>query len=65
MTDIRHTVGTLSNHLFLGGRFVPATGSTVYDVINPAPEDVFASVAEATDAEIAQAITTANKAQKG
>jgi betaine-aldehyde dehydrogenase len=64
MTDIRHTVGTLSNHLFLGGRFVPATGSTVYDVINPATEDVFASVAEATDAEIAQAITTANKAQK-
>ncbi|MBV1837921.1 aldehyde dehydrogenase [Acetobacter estunensis] len=62
--DVMRTAKDLSNHLFLDGKMTSAKGSTFYDVMNPATEEVFGQIAEATDTEIEEAIEVANRARK-
>lgn len=50
---------------FINGKWRPAKSDQLYDVVDPATEEVIGSIAEATDAEIDEAIAVANEAQKG
>jgi betaine-aldehyde dehydrogenase len=52
----------LRDELFLGGRFVPATGDTWLDVVSPITEQVFGRVPVPTVAEIDTAIDAAREA---
>lgn len=49
---------------FIAGEWRPATGQEIFDVIDPATEGVIGSIAQATEAEIDEAITVANAARK-
>lgn len=55
----------LSGKLFVDGAWVKSSSPTQFDVIDPATEEVIGQVADATDAEVDQAIDLANKARKG
>jgi lactaldehyde dehydrogenase / glycolaldehyde dehydrogenase len=50
--------------LYLGGAWRPARGPAI-DVINPADEQVLASVPSATAADVSDALTSARAAQRG
>lgn len=54
----------LSGCLYVEGRFVKSAASTHFDVVDPATEQVIGAVADATDAEVENAIKIANQAQK-
>jgi len=56
--------GGLSNRLFIGGQDRASRASTGFDVIDPATEDTVGRIADATDAEVQDAIDAANKAQR-
>lgn len=58
MTAIE-TFGKLSGKLYLGGEFVASTTADHLDVIDPATEERIAQIADATDAEVDQAIEAA------
>ncbi len=62
--DARMTLTRLSDHHRIGGTLQRAAGISVLDVIDPATEDRVGSIVEATPEEIAQAIATANEAQR-
>ena len=47
---------------FIGGSWVPSTGSERADVVDPATEEVWGSVPEATPADIDHAMTSAHRA---
>ena len=51
--------GRLSGRLFLGGTYVESATSSHLDVIDPATEDRIGQIADATDAEVDQAIDAA------
>ena len=54
----------LSNNVFIDGAFRRSQATTGLDVINPATEERLASIADASDSEVAEAIAAANRAQK-
>lgn len=56
-TALRHT-----DRLFIGGDWVPAISGTTIDVIAPATEELFLTVAEAGTADIDRAVAAARKA---
>ncbi|CUR56800.1 Aldehyde dehydrogenase [metagenome] len=58
---MRMTIERHGEH-FIGGRWVAATGTTWVDVINPATEEVTASVRSASDADVNDAVTAARGA---
>src|SRR5438270_3333620 len=47
---------------FIGGQWVPAQSGKTFDTINPATEEVIASVAEADAADVDLAVKAARKA---
>lgn len=55
---------SLSGKLYVDGGWVASTSTTRLDVIDPATEDRLGSIADATDAEVDQAIEIANRARK-
>jgi len=61
MTDIFRKV---EHTLFVDGRFVRSIGAHDYDVIDPATEQRYGTVAEASDAESDAAIALANQTQR-
>ncbi|MFT3987873.1 aldehyde dehydrogenase family protein [Aestuariivirga sp.] len=54
----------LSGKIFIGGEMVASKTTQHLDVIEPATEDRLGSIADATDAEVDQAIDLANAARK-
>jgi acyl-CoA reductase-like NAD-dependent aldehyde dehydrogenase len=54
----------LSGHQRIAGALVRASGETSISVVDPATEERIGEIADATPAEIAEAITTANVAQR-
>ena len=54
----------LSGKLFVDGGWVPSASSVHLDVVDPATEDRLGHIADATDAEVDQAIDIANAARK-
>ncbi len=54
----------LSGKLYVDGQWVASTSTNQFDVIEPATEDRLGRIADATDAEIDQAIDIANRARK-
>ena len=54
----------LSGKLFVDGQWVDSSSTTQFDVIEPATEENVGRVADATDAEVDQAIDIANRARK-
>jgi betaine-aldehyde dehydrogenase len=55
----------LSRHLYIDGQWRKSQAGDGVPVVNPASEDKLAEVAEATAAEVDEAIAGANRAQKG
>jgi len=53
----------LSGKLYVDGNWVASSATTQFDVIDPATEEVLGRIADATDAEVDQAIDLANKAR--
>lgn len=53
------TFAQLSGKLFMGGSYVASTTSTHLDILEPATEDRIGQIADATDAEVDQAIEIA------
>jgi acyl-CoA reductase-like NAD-dependent aldehyde dehydrogenase len=53
---------THPDRLYINGQWVEATSGTRIDVINPATEEVFVSVAEANEADIDRAVAAAREA---
>ncbi|BCL83256.1 aldehyde dehydrogenase [Ktedonobacteria bacterium brp13] len=53
----------LNYQLFIDGDFRPATQGGVIEVMNPATEDVYATVASALDEDVQEAVTAAKRAQ--
>lgn len=60
----RDDFARLSGKLFIGGEIVASKATDHFDVIEPATEDRIAQVADATDAEVDQAIDIAGAARK-
>jgi betaine-aldehyde dehydrogenase len=54
----------LSGKLFVDGGWVASTSGAQFDVVDPATEDRIGHIADATDAEVDQAIGIANAARK-
>ena len=53
-----------SNHILVNGELRRSASTTALDVIDPATEQVVASVSDATDAELDQAVASAKQAQE-
>lgn len=64
MMGARQRISVLSACHRVGGTVRRAAGERTLDVIDPATEEVIGQVIEATPAEIAEAIATANAAQR-
>lgn len=62
--DALQVLAKLSNQHLIDGHLVPAKGSTVHPVIDPATEARIGEVADATTAEISLAVEAATAAQK-
>eukprot|EP00922_Rhytidocystis_sp_ex-Travisia-forbesii_P054078 GHVS01080227.1.p1 GENE.GHVS01080227.1~~GHVS01080227.1.p1 ORF type:complete len:556 (+),score=73.11 GHVS01080227.1:75-1670(+) len=60
----KHVIGSLpmETKLFINGEFVEATGSKMIKTINPATEDVIATLKEASDADVDKAVNAATTA---
>lgn len=56
----KHDFAHLSGKLFVGGAFVASSSTAHLDVIEPATEDRLGQIADATDAEVDNAIEIAN-----
>jgi acyl-CoA reductase-like NAD-dependent aldehyde dehydrogenase len=54
----------LSGKLYIDGHWVASSSTEQFDVIEPATEDRLGRIADATDAEVDQAIDIANRARK-
>lgn len=54
----------LSGKLFIDGAFRASTSTTMLDIVEPATEDVIGQIADATDAEVDEAIGIAARARK-
>ncbi|MDY0870889.1 aldehyde dehydrogenase family protein [Dongia rigui] len=54
----------LSGKLYVDGDWIASSATTQFDVVDPATEEVLGRIADATDAEVDQAIDLANKARK-
>ena len=54
----------LSGKLFMDGALRASSATTMFDIIEPATEDVIGQVADATDAEVDEAIGIAGRARK-
>jgi acyl-CoA reductase-like NAD-dependent aldehyde dehydrogenase len=54
----------LSSRLLIGGEQRASKAATFFDVIDPATEEMVGKVADATEAEVEEAIRIANKAQR-
>ncbi len=59
------TFAQLSGKLFMGGTYKASAASTHLDVIEPATEERIGQIADATDAEVDEAIEIALKAGRG
>lgn len=55
-------INTVPTDLYINGQFVSASGNTRFDVVNPATEEVLASVASAEIADADAALDAAEKA---
>ncbi len=53
------------DRLFIGGEWVEPAGSSVFDVVNPATEEVVGSAPEATEADVDRAVAAARAALDG
>ena len=62
--DAVHIFSKLSSQHLINGQLVPAKGSKVHSVINPATEARIGEVTDATMAEINLAVEAATAAQK-
>src|SRR5262245_47192037 len=51
--------------LLIGGKWVPARSGKTFETINPASEEVLASVAEGDKADVDEAVKVARKAYAG
>jgi len=54
----------LSARHLIGGRLIPAAGSTRHDVVDPATVERLGEIVDATVAEVTEAVEVANAAQK-
>jgi hypothetical protein len=52
----------IRDHLYIGGEWVASAGDDGLDVINPATEELIATVPEATRADVTRAIRAARRA---
>jgi len=62
--SLSHEPAKLSGMLYLDGHYLKSAATTHLDVIDPATEEKIAEIADTPGAEIEQAITVANHAQK-
>jgi len=62
--DAKGQLRALSGHHRIGGTLRRAKGEAALAVVNPATEEEIGSIVEATPAEVAEAITVANAAQR-
>lgn len=62
MTDTRSAPLAHPDKLFIGGAWVAPEGTGSFDVISPATEERYATVAEASEADVARAVTAAREA---
>ncbi|MGE4430943.1 MAG: aldehyde dehydrogenase [Sphingobium sp.] len=53
---------THPDKFFIGGQWVAPAGAATIDVINPATEDVYVTVAQAEEADVARAVSAAREA---
>src|ERR1700683_4662790 len=58
------TFNRLSGHQRIAGRLVRASGAASIGVVDPATEERIGEIADPTPAEIAEAVTSANAAQR-
>ncbi|XWN32361.1 MAG: aldehyde dehydrogenase family protein [Devosia sp.] len=65
MSSVLNRLSALSKHIYVDGAYVKSSATNGHDVIDPATESVIGEIAEATSAEIGDAIARANAAQKG
>src|SRR3954452_17163765 len=56
------TTNTERTELFIGGKWVPSTGSNTIEVINPATEEVMGHVPEGTKEDVDAAVAAAQEA---
>jgi len=63
-TDATAAFLRLSGHQLIAGELVRASGGGSISVVDPATEERIGEIAEATTADIAQAVTAANAAQR-
>jgi betaine-aldehyde dehydrogenase len=49
-------------HIYVGGQFIPSTGTGVIEVISPHTEEVIARVPDGTEADIDKAVAAAREA---
>jgi acyl-CoA reductase-like NAD-dependent aldehyde dehydrogenase len=61
----RQAFAKLSGHQRIGGRLVQASGASLITVADPATEERLGEIADATAADIDQAVAAANEAQRG
>jgi acyl-CoA reductase-like NAD-dependent aldehyde dehydrogenase len=64
MASITKSPADLVRTQFIGGEWRAAAGQELFDVVEPATEEVIGAIAQATDAEVDEAIAIANAAQK-
>ena len=62
MTDVRTAPLAHPDKLFIGGAWVSPSGEGKFDVISPATEEIYATVAEANEADVERAIGAAREA---
>ncbi|KAL8008933.1 putative aldehyde dehydrogenase domain, aldehyde/histidinol dehydrogenase [Plasmopara halstedii] len=61
----RHFSGVRQTNLFINNKFVPSSTGATFDTINPATEEIIASVAEATAEDVDAAVAAARTAFNG
>jgi aldehyde dehydrogenase (NAD+) len=61
-TEIRGKRDQIETRLFIDGGFVPSLAGKTFDVINPATEEVSASVSEALPEDVDRAVEAAKAA---
>lgn len=62
MTVLKTMIKDVPTDLYINGQFVPASGGERFDVVNPATEDVLATVASAEISDADAALDAAEKA---
>ena len=62
--DTLADIKKLSGQLFIDGALRPSRSTATIDIVEPATEDVIGHIADASDAEVDEAIEIAARARK-